>query len=164
MALATSGSDQTKEHRKRGYAQRAELVAIISLMGWGLGYFGQPHIRRVLWRRILTTASSMRVVSVDLDDPLPGRGGGCRLLWYRFFNEHPAVAGAVNQNAERVFTNWRKFCLTRGLPGFCCRQFGGGNVNLKLPAAGMFQCDYRDLYKAFLRKHASQKELVWVGV
>lgn len=40
------------------------FVAIISLMGWGLGYFGQPHIWRVLWRQILTTALSMRVVLV----------------------------------------------------------------------------------------------------
>lgn len=40
------------------------FVAIISLMGWGLGYFGQPHILARLWRRILTTALSMRVVSV----------------------------------------------------------------------------------------------------
>ncbi len=40
------------------------FVAIISLMGWGLGYFGQPHITARLWRQILTTALSMRVVLV----------------------------------------------------------------------------------------------------
>ena len=37
------------------------FVAIISLMGWGLGYFGQPHI---LARFMAATALSMRVVSV----------------------------------------------------------------------------------------------------
>ena len=40
------------------------FVAIVSLMGWGLGYFGQPHIRRALWRPTLTTPSFMRVASV----------------------------------------------------------------------------------------------------
>lgn len=40
------------------------FVAIISLMGWGLGYFGQPHVLARLWRQILTTALSMRVVLV----------------------------------------------------------------------------------------------------
>lgn len=40
------------------------FVAIVSLMGWGLGYFGQPHIWRALWRPILTTPSFMRVASV----------------------------------------------------------------------------------------------------
>ncbi len=40
------------------------FVAIISLMGWGLGYFGQPHIWRALWRRIPITVLFMRVVSV----------------------------------------------------------------------------------------------------
>ena len=38
------------------------FVAIVSLMGWGLGYFGQPHIWRALWRP--TLASFMRVASV----------------------------------------------------------------------------------------------------
>lgn len=40
------------------------FVAIISLMGWGLGYFGQPHIWRALWRRIPITVLFMRVVLV----------------------------------------------------------------------------------------------------
>ncbi len=41
------------------------FVAIISLMGWG-GWVtsGSRTSRRVLWRQILTTALSMRVVSV----------------------------------------------------------------------------------------------------
>lgn len=39
------------------------FVAIVSLMGWGTGYFGQPHIWRALWRRILTTPSCMPVAS-----------------------------------------------------------------------------------------------------
>ncbi len=127
-------------------------------MGWGLGYFGRLIFWRVLWRRILTTALSMRSYQYDLDDPLPGRGGGCRLLGIAYFNEHPEVAGAVNQNADVCLSNWRKFCLTRGLPGFCVGNSGGGNVNVKLPAAGVLHAITEDLYKAFLRKQASQKE------
>ncbi len=40
------------------------FVAIISLMGWGLGYFGQPHILARFMAADATTALSMRVVSV----------------------------------------------------------------------------------------------------
>ncbi len=41
------------------------FVAIISLMGWGLGYFGQPHIlARFMAADSHLTALSMRVVSV----------------------------------------------------------------------------------------------------
>lgn len=39
------------------------FVAILSLLGWGTGYFGQPHIWRVSWRRILTAPSAARVAS-----------------------------------------------------------------------------------------------------
>jgi sodium/proline symporter len=57
------------------------FVAIISLMGWGLGYFGQPHILA----RFMAADSHHSIVHAshqyDLDDPLPG---GCgRLLRYR---------------------------------------------------------------------------------
>lgn len=41
------------------------FVAIISLMGWGLGYFGQPHILGALYGGgIPITVLFMRVVSV----------------------------------------------------------------------------------------------------
>ncbi|MGU0016903.1 sodium:solute symporter family transporter [Escherichia coli] len=54
-----------------------------------------------------------------------------------------AVAGAVNQNAERVFIELAQILLTRGLPDSAVGNSGGGNVNVKLPAAGVLQCDYR---------------------
>ncbi len=34
---------------------------------------------------------------------LPGRRAAVGFFGIAYFNEHPAVAGAVNQNAERVF-------------------------------------------------------------
>lgn len=40
---------------------------------------------------------------------------------------------------------------------------GGGDVDVKLPLLVCSSAITEDLYKAFLRKHASQKELVWVG-
>lgn len=40
------------------------FVAIISLMGWGWVTSGSRTSWRVLWRQILTTALSMRVVLV----------------------------------------------------------------------------------------------------
>ncbi len=130
-------------------------------MGWGLGYSGSRTFWRVLWRRILITALSCASYQYDLDDPLPGRGGGCRFFGIAYFNEHPAVAGAVNQTLNACLLNWRKFCLTRGLPGFAVGDSGGGNVNVKLPAAGSSSAITEDLYKAFLRKQASQKS--WCG-
>lgn len=39
------------------------FVAVLSLLGWGLGYFGQPHIWHVLWRRIHIVPFVPRAVS-----------------------------------------------------------------------------------------------------
>jgi hypothetical protein len=59
------------------------FVAIISLMGWGLGYFGQPHILA----RFMAADSHHSIVHAshqyDLDDPLPGGRVCGRLLRYR---------------------------------------------------------------------------------
>ncbi|MDM4952162.1 hypothetical protein QT341_29645 (plasmid) [Escherichia coli] len=63
-------------------------------------------------------------------------------------------------------SNWRKFCLTRGLPGFCCPAILAAvksTLSCQLLVCLTSAITMKDLYKAFLRKHASQKELVWVG-
>ena len=40
------------------------IVAILSLMAWGLGYFGQPHILQyVLWQQIQSSQFRLHVVS-----------------------------------------------------------------------------------------------------
>lgn len=58
------------------------FVAIISLMGWGLGYFGQPRPGAFYGGGFSPQHCPCASYQYDLDDPLPGRGGGCRLLWY----------------------------------------------------------------------------------
>lgn len=69
MIISVGGFGDSLEVIKQKSIENVDMlkglnfVAIISLMGWGLGYFGQPHILARLWRRILTIALSMRVVS-----------------------------------------------------------------------------------------------------
>ncbi len=137
------------------------FVAIISLMGWGLVTSGSRTSWRVLWRRILTTACPCASYQYDLDDPLPGRGGAVGFFGIAYFNEHPAVAGAVTRTLNACLSNWRKFCLTRGFRDSAVGDSGGGNVNVKLPAVVCSSAITEDLYKAFLRKHAARKS--WCG-
>ncbi len=85
-------------------------------------------------------------------------------FWYCLLNEHPAVAGAVNQNAERVFIELAQILFNPWIAGFCCRQFLAAVMStLSCQLLVCSSAITEDLYKAFLRKHASQKELVWVG-
>ena len=80
------------------------FVAIISLMGWGLGYFGQPHILA----RFMAADSHHSIVHarrISMTWMILCLAGAVAVGFFgiAYFNEHPAVAGAVNQNAERVF-------------------------------------------------------------
>lgn len=121
------------------------FVAIISLMGWGLGYFGQPHVLA----RFMAADSHHSIVHarrISMTWMILCLAGAVAVGFFgiAYFNEHPAVAGAVNQNAERVFIELAQILFNPWIAGiFAVGDSGGGNVNVKLPAAGMFQCDYR---------------------
>ena len=80
------------------------FVAIISLMGWGLGYFGQPHILA----RFMAADSHHSIVHarrISMTWMILCLAGAVAVGFFgiAYFNDHPALAGAVNQNAERVF-------------------------------------------------------------
>ncbi len=58
------------------------FVAIISLMGWGAGLLrAAAHPGAFYGGRLSPQHCPCASYQYDLDDPLPGRGGGCWLLW-----------------------------------------------------------------------------------
>ena len=125
------------------------FVAIISLMGWGLGYHSIVHARRIsmTWM-ILCLAGAVAVGFFGI----------------AYFNEHPAVAGAVNQNAERVFIELAQILFNPWIAGILLSAILAAVMStLSCQLLVCSSAITEDLYKAFLRKHASQKELVWVG-
>ena len=90
-------------------------------MGWGLGYFGQPHILA----RFMAADSHHSIVHarrISMTWMILCLAGAVAVGFFgiAYFNNNPQLAGAVNQNAERVLLNWRKSCSTRGLLVFCC--------------------------------------------
>ena len=81
-----------------------------------------------------------------------------------YFNEHPAVAGAVNQNAERVFIELAQILFNPWIAGILLSAILAAVMStLSCQLLVCSSAITEDLYKAFLRKQASQKELVWVG-
>ncbi len=100
------------------------FVAIISLMGWGLGYFGQPHILA----RFMAADSHHSIVHarrISMTWMILCLAGAVSVGFFgiAYFNNNPSLAGAVNQTPNGYSSSWRKSCLTRGLPGSCCRPF-----------------------------------------
>lgn len=61
-----------------------------------------------------------------------------------YFNEHPAVAGAVNQNAERVFIELAQILFNPWIAGILLSAILAAVMStLSCRNAGVLQCDYR---------------------
>ncbi len=139
------------------------FVAIISLMGWGLGYFGQPHILGALYGGGLPS-QHCSCASYQYDWMILCLAGAVAVGFFgiAYFNNNPALAGAVNQNSERVFIELAQILFNPWIAGVLLSA---------IPAAVMstLSCQLlvcssaitEDLYKAFLRKAPASKS--WYG-
>ena len=136
------------------------LLAIISLMAWGLGYFGQPHIlarfkaiRSVAdipaARRIAVSWVSITLICavlvglvgiVYLEQPLQGADTEKVFILLVDALFHPVIAG---------------LCLAAILAAI----MSTADSQLLVSAAALTS----DLYKPFFRRAASEQELIWTG-
>ncbi|KAB0264047.1 sodium:proline symporter, partial [Escherichia coli] len=81
-----------------------------------------------------------------------------------YFNNNPALAGAVNQNSERVFIELAQILFNPWIAGVLLSAILAAVMStLSCQLLVCSSAITEDLYKAFLRKSASQQELVWVG-
>src|SRR5690606_4139649 len=94
------------------------FVAIISLLGWGLGYFGQPHIlvRFMAADSVRTIPSARRIGMTWMFLCLAG--AVCvGFFGIAYFAQNPAQAGPVTENSERVFIELTKILFNPWLAG-----------------------------------------------
>ncbi|QIY10215.1 sodium/proline symporter PutP [Plesiomonas shigelloides] len=141
------------------------LVAIISLMGWGLGYFGQPHILA----RFMAADSHYTIVNarrISMTWMILCLGGAVAVGFFgiAYFANHPDQAAAVGQNSERVFMVLAQLLFNPWIAGILLSAILAAVMSTL--SCQLLVCSSaltEDFYKAFLRKNASQQELVWVG-
>ena len=141
------------------------FIAIISLLGWGLGYFGQPHIlvRFMAADSVSTIPNARRIGMTWMILTLAG-AVAVGFLGIAYFADNPSQAGAVTENGERVFMELVKILFNPWvagviLSGVLAAVMSTLSAQLLVSSSALTQ----DFYKAFLRKGASQLELVWVG-
>ena len=140
------------------------FIAIISLLGWGLGYFGQPHIlvRFMAADSVSTIPNARRIGMTWMILTLAG-AVAVGFLGIAYFADNPSQAGAVTENGERVFMELVKILFNPWvagviLSGVLAAVMSTLSAQLLVSSSALPQ----DFYKAFLRKGASQGELVWV--
>ncbi|MTD25579.1 sodium/proline symporter PutP [Erwinia sorbitola] len=141
------------------------FVAIISLLGWGLGYFGQPHILARFMaadsHRSIRTARRIGMVWMILC--LAG-AVAVGFFGIAYFQNHPDQAGEVSQNGERIFIELARILFNPWIAGILLSAILAAVMSTL--SCQLLVCSSaltEDLYKNFLRKGASQRELVWVG-
>ncbi len=140
-------------------------IGIISLMAWGLGYMGQPHI----------LARFMAISSVDAMPNARRIGmtwmvlclGGAVAVGYfgiAYFAANPQHGAAVQANHETVFITLSQVLFNPWIAGVLLSAILAAvmstlSCQLLVSSSALTE----DFYKVFFRPDASQKELVWVG-
>lgn len=135
------------------------VIAIASLLGWGLGYVGQPHIlarfmaiddsdhiakaRRIAmtWQTVaLISGVIVGMVGIGLVEELTGDDVEKVFMHLTVALFHPAVAGVA-------------------LAGILAAVMSTADSQLLVASSAVSE----DFYKGFYKRDAGQKELLWVG-
>lgn len=141
------------------------FVAILSLLGWGLGYFGQPHIlARFMAADSHRTIRSARRISMTWMILCLAGTIAVGFFGIAYFANNPDQAGNVSKNGERVFIELAMLLFNPWVAGVLLSAILAAVMStLSCQLLVCSSAITEDLYKAFLRKGASQRELVWVG-
>lgn len=141
------------------------VIAVISLLAWGLGYFGQPHILvRFMAAESVQTIPNARRIGMTWMVLCLGGAVAVGFFGIAFFNGRPDLAGGVNANAETVFLEVAKLLFNPWISGVLLAAVLAAvmstlSCQLLVCSSALTQ----DIYKTFLRKQASERELVWFG-
>lgn len=141
------------------------VVGIVSLMAWGLGYVGQPHIlaRFMAAQSLAAIAPARRIAMTWMVVCLLGAMavGFFANAWYA---TRPELAGAVAANPERVFILLAQQLFNPWIAGILLSAVLAAIMStLSCQLLVCSSAITEDFYKAFWRPKASQRELIWVG-
>ncbi|WP_166170481.1 sodium/proline symporter PutP [Acinetobacter sp. SA01] len=141
------------------------FVEIMSLLAWGLGYFGQPHILvRFMAADSVKSIPNARRIGMTWMTLCLGGAVAAGFFGIAYFQQHPELAGAVTANPETVFMELTKILFNPWIAGIVLAAILAAVMSTL--SCQLLVCSStltEDFYKSFLHKNATQKELVWVG-
>ena len=141
------------------------VIGVLSLLAWGLGYFGQPHILvRFMAAKSVDVIPNARRVSILW--MLFCLGGAVCVGFFgaAFFAQHSSVATSVIENPERVFIVLAQVLFNPWIAGVLMSAILSAVMSTL--SCQLLVCSStltEDLYRAFIRPHAKVWELVWFG-
>ena len=140
-------------------------IAIISSMAWGLGYFGQPHILiRFMAADSVRSIPNARRIGMTWMILCLGGAVAVGYIGIAYFQIHPELAVNVTKNPETIFMELTKILFNPWIAGIILAAILAAVMSTL--SCQLLVCSStltEDLYKVFIRKNASQTELVWIG-
>ena len=153
------------EPAKLDMMKGATFTGIVSLMAWGLGYFGQPHILvRFMAAESVRTIPAARRISMTWMILCLSGAVAVGFVGIPYFLAHADAAAAVNANSETVFVEIAKQLFNPWIAGLLLAAILAAIMSTL--SCQLLVCSSaltEDIYRTFLRKNASQTELVWIG-
>lgn len=145
--------------------QGATFVGIVSLLGWGLGYFGQPHIlARFMAAASVKSINQARRISMTWMTLCLVGTCAAGFFGVAYFTSNPHLAGAVAANPERVFMELSRLLFNPWVAGVILSAiFAAVMSTLSCQLLVCSSALTEDFYRQFVRRNAGQRELVWVG-
>lgn len=139
----------------------SSFIGILSLLAWGLGYFGQPHIL-VRFMSIRKSEEMGAAKAVGISWMIISVVGS---LMTGFFGLAYVSANGVDlQDSEKIFISLSQLLFNPWIAGFLLAAILAAimsTIDSQLLVSSSVLT--RDIYNVLFRKEASNNELVWVG-
>ncbi|MGG4604624.1 sodium/proline symporter PutP [Paenalcaligenes sp. Me131] len=145
--------------------QGASFVGVVSLLAWGLGYFGQPHIlvRFMAAESVKTIPNARRIGMTWMILCLAG-AVAVGYFGIAYFSANPSQAAGVNENSERVFIELSMLLFNPWIAGILLAAILAAVMSTL--SAQLLVCSSsltQDIYKTFIKRDATDAQLVWFG-
>jgi sodium/proline symporter len=141
------------------------VVGIVSLLAWGLGYCGQPHIlARFMAADSLAVIPQARRIGMTWMVLCLAGAIATGFFGIAYFAQHPEQAGAVTANPERVFIALSNLLFNPWIAGVLLSAILAAIMSTL--SCQLLVCSSaltEDFYRGFVRPGAGERELVWVG-
>lgn len=137
------------------------FISILSLLAWGLGYFGQPHIL-VRFMSIRDENEMDKAKFIGMSWMVLSIIGSLSVGFFGY--AYVLSSGIEIQDSEKIFITLSQLLFNPWIAGFLLAAILAAimsTVDSQLLVSSSVLT--RDIYHAVIRKNATDKELVWVG-
>ncbi|MDO4222940.1 MAG: sodium/proline symporter PutP [Acinetobacter sp.] len=164
MAVMQAGELASKSYTDM-FPEGTTTIGLLSLMAWGLGYCGQPHIvTRFMAADSVQSLHKARRISITWMIICLAGAVAVGYFGIPYFHAHPELAGIVSKDSEQVFIEMTKALFNPWVGGLLLAAIIAAvmstlSCQLLISATAITE----DLYKGLFRKNAGDQELIWLG-